>query len=123
MTEELIAFVKARLDEWERLARQALPVQTGSRDEGQPVEHVSWRRGPGSVEFGLRHVATLRKIVADCERAMSTQAEFNAAHARYGSPFPSPHANLAFRALLQLAADWPTHRDYRAEWALDDHRA
>lgn len=95
-------FLNARLDEWERLGDQAYPFQTGSRDEGQPVEHVSWRRGPGSVEFGLRHVATLRAIVA------------NHVYDQYGCEsceYPG------YCPVLALAADFSTHPDYRQEWA------
>jgi hypothetical protein len=114
---DIAEFVKARLDEWEQRGRAAYPHQTGSRDEGQPPEHVSWRRGPGSVEFGLRHVATLRAIVADCERAIGPQRELSR-YAAPGTPYDAPHANVAFRTLCALAADWSTHRDYNESWKL-----
>lgn len=101
----IAAFITARLDEWERLASQALSVQTGSRDAGQPVEQVSWRRGGGHPQFALRHVATLRAIV-----------ESQAGPYLPGYVPPTPVLRL-------LAADWRTHQDYRPEWAPDADRA
>jgi len=99
-------FLGARLDEWESLGRQALPWQTGSRDEGQPPEHVSWRRSAGSVEFGLRHVATLRAIV-EIHRIGYDPCDAHDASLK----------SVPCETLLHLAADWSTHPDYRQEWA------
>lgn len=104
VNEQLVAFVQARLDEWERLARQALPLQTGSRDQGQPAEHVSWRRGAGHPEFALRHITTLREVAS------------SAAHlAACGDKLVSI---IGETMLMQLASSWPGHPDYRAGWAV-----
>jgi hypothetical protein len=76
---------------------------------GAVAVYIAWN-DPGRA---LREVEAKRAILADCQLAVSRQREFNAACARYGSPFPAPHANLAFRTLLQLAAIWNDHPDYR----------
>jgi hypothetical protein len=99
----LTEFVTARLDEWERLARNAHPHETGSRDIGQPPDWVTWRRSAGSAEFGLRHVATLRAILA----AYQPNGQ--------GSAYVL-EAGLEF-ALGQLAAVWSGHPDYDPDWA------
>lgn len=103
--DDLAAFLNARLDEWERLARQAYPVQTGSRDEGQPPEHVSWRRGPGSVEFGLRQVEAGRAILALLEQDVVDGRERDY------------DASEALEQVVRIcAAVFNGHSDYRPEW-------
>ena len=106
MGDELVAFLNARLDEWERLARQAYPVQTGSRDEGQPPEHVSWRRGPGSVEFGLRQVEADRELLARYEMARK------ALPGRFKDGF----LEGLEQALEIRAQRFDSHPDYRSQW-------
>ena len=109
--DDLIAFINARLAEWERMAQQALPLQTGSRDEGQPVEHVSWRRGAGHPQFALHHVAALRAIVA---------AYAEVARMDIADPEPEFACGRAVglgEAVRQLAASWNLHPGYRQEWA------
>ena len=108
-TDALIGFLNARLDEWERLGRQALPFHTGSRDEGQPAEHVSWRRSAGSVEYGLRNVATLRTVIKLREQVLDQR-------------FADDQWNTGYDAammgvLRQFAVIFSTHPDYRPEWA------
>lgn len=108
----LIAFLTARYDEWERQAREAYPHETGSRDEGQPPSWVTYRRGPGNAEFGLRHVATLRAILAE--------------HA--GVDPCDAHDGISLRSvpcdtLRLLAADFSHLPDYRQEWAPDQPSA
>jgi hypothetical protein len=135
--DELIEFAKVCLAEDEAIAKRATdgpwqvdgmsvrgadrPHSGGKPGEVLVIKHT-WpqeaahivRHDPGRV---LREVAAKRAIVADCQQAMSTQPGFNAAHARYRSPFPSPHANLAFRTLLNLVVAWNDRPGYRPEWA------
>jgi hypothetical protein len=125
MAEEMPAgiaeFIAARLDQWEQIGRQAYPHQTGSRDEGQPPEHVSWRRGPGSVEFGLRHLDVLRLIVKlhdrvhDCPVIIPVDNSEAFAEGMYVSTEHIEDGE-ACTTLRLLAADWITHPDYRADW-------
>jgi hypothetical protein len=122
-------FLGARLDEWEFRGRQALPWQTGSRDIGQPPEHVSWRAGPGSVEFGLRHAATLRAVLALHATVVTPTTQFDPDQGTTGKPpwwledacscticgqFDASSGGCMTVRLL--AADLATHPDYMASW-------
>jgi hypothetical protein len=114
--DDLRLFLTARYDEWERRARAAYPHETGSRDEGQPPDWVSYRRGPGNAEFGLRHVATLRAIVALHHVELiegrnadgDERSEYFCAECDLQA-YPCP-------TLRHLAADFSHLPDYRQEW-------
>jgi len=114
---DLAEFIAARYDEWEGLARQAWPFQTGSRDEGQPPEHISWRRNAGHPEFALRHVATLRAILA-LHRSELIEG-FNADGDERSGYFCAECGMEAYPCptVRHLGADFSTHADYRQEWA------
>lgn len=128
--DDLIAFAGARLDEDEAQANAMEHVTAESElyacpaTRSEPLAGTDLEWGEENCDCGLaerkgralREVAAKRAILADCQRAMSKQREFSAAHVRHGSPFPSPHANLAFRTLLQLATVWSVHPGYRPEW-------
>jgi len=66
----------------------------------------------------LRDIEAKRRIVEDCEKAISKQAEFSPASAiaPHGAPYPAPHANLAYRTLRSLAAEHDGHPDYLPKW-------
>ena len=137
--DEIAAFYAARLDEEEAAARAMAAAfegvagwvicENGEFDytvtAGQlATEGVAdlWREDAAGwvarhdPARALRDVAAWRAILADCVRAMSKQSEFNAAHARHGSPFPAPHANLAFRTLRSLASAYDAHPDCKEVW-------
>jgi len=119
-TGEIAAFYAARLDEEE--ARAWAVHDVGQCDALLYAEDMAdaARRDPdcncGRPARTLREIAAKRRIVADCERAMSRQPGFNAGHARYGSPFPAPHANLAFRTLMSLVSAYDKHPEYKPGW-------
>lgn len=62
-------------------------------------------------------VEAKRRIVADCRKYAGGEREFNPDHARYGTPFMSPAANLAFRTLRSLASEYAGHPGYKVKWA------
>lgn len=110
---EMAAFMEARLDE-------------ETAHAGQVHDRADCDRGvlsePGECECGqptrvLADVAAKRRIVADCRRYAGGEREFSPDGARYGTPFQSPAANLAFRTLRWLASEHAGHPDYRADWA------
>jgi hypothetical protein len=102
----LIEFTSARLDEWERRARAAFPHETGSRDEGQPAEWVSWRRGPGNAKFGLGQVEMWRSILADLKDASTD-----------GLAWDDGTLYVLEQVTARFAALFAHHPDYRPEWA------
>ena len=110
--DDLIAFLSARLDEWERRARRALPHETGSRDEGQPPEWVTWRHSGGNSQFGLRQIAAQRAILA----AYAEVAHMDVPDLE--SEFSYGRAVGLGEAVRHLAAVYSNHPDYRQEWAL-----
>ena len=111
----LAEFLAARLDEWENLGRQALPWQTGSRDEGQPAEHVSWRRSAGGVEFGLRGVEADRKLIAAYAAARATVPPVDDWY-EVADGVKVGVADGLESALKIRAAMFAAHPDYRPEW-------
>lgn len=63
MSDDLVAFLRARLDEVEFRAREGLGWQTGSRYEGQPQGWVDYLRTAGNPQFVLAQVAAGRAIL------------------------------------------------------------
>jgi hypothetical protein len=119
---DVTKFLTARYDEWERRARDAYPHETGSRDEGQPLDWVAYRRGPGNAEFGLRHVATLRAVLAEhaeigrnskdgpiCNTCVNIGADPMSDD--FYVPYPC-------KTVRRLADDFSHLPDYRQEWAI-----
>jgi hypothetical protein len=127
--DDLIAFVTARLDEDEAAAKLAAreggaweqddpdrrPGAISSLagpvvyDEGSPDEyqgaHIA-RHDPARV---LREVAAKRAIVRRCGWSVNEPDQ-------YPNGLVSPRALLARQNLVDLAAVWNDHPDYRAEW-------
>jgi hypothetical protein len=101
--DDLIAFIKARLDEDEANGRHALALW--------PSTHFTI--DPGSlviVEFHRRHDPDrdLREIAA--KRAILAMDDDSEGYA---------YSVAVSRAIVHLAAAWSDHPDYRAEWAPD----
>jgi hypothetical protein len=134
---DLIAAIRAALDEDEAAAKAATDgpwtiegmsirgagrAYSGGREGEVLVVKHTWpqeaahitRHDPARV---LRGVAAKRAIVADCELAISEQQEFDAryADAERATPFLSPAANVAFRTLRSLAAEYDAHPGYPQE--------
>jgi hypothetical protein len=115
--DELIAFLKARLDEDEAMARDLLRAHPGPwridlpsdvRDSTGKVvvaDEYHWDPMPHIARYdpawALRDVAAKRAIIAEYE-------EFNGEYEWQSA--------LSF-AIVRLAAAWDDHPDYLPEWA------
>jgi Family of unknown function (DUF6221) len=124
MMDDLIAFITARLDEDEVVARSAASLQAdpengwgidgraitphiGVVHEEESRVHIA-RHNPARV---LREVEAKRAIVRRCGWSVNEPD-------RYPNGLVSPRAVLARQNLSDLAAAWNDHPDYRAEWKL-----
>lgn len=124
MTDDLAAFVRARLDEDERYARAAEPCSWYCDEEGNvraDAEYVATgmlgaieeayrvhivRHDPARV---LREVEAKREIVRRCAVWVNEPDQ-------HPNGLVSPRAVLARQNLRDLAAVWSGHPDYRQEW-------
>ena len=130
----VIAFVSARLDEDEAVARavqdssEPWPGQWEAADENYALRtHNGWvlaTAGTPGGEFrpgvlahlarhdpasALRDTAAKRKIVRRCAARMNEMD-------RYPNGLVSPRALLARQVLTDLAAAWDDHPDYDPGW-------
>lgn len=140
----LITWLRAQLDEDERLARAAKPGPwkydpDPCEDEVYSVhdgEHgdlvgdiVAYVRGLRYQEANGSHVANWnptraldeikakREILGDCTKYMGKQSEMRHPEAMpHDVPWISPVANFAFRTLLRLAAPYADRPGYQSEW-------
>lgn len=101
--DELVAFINARLDEVESLAKQALPWQTGSRYEGQPAAWVSHASLWGHPQAALNSVKADREI-------LDWLGHQDRVYGDYGV------IETLERVVRFRAAIFGGHRDYRAVW-------
>ena len=95
MTDDLIAFVTARLDEYEHLARSVLEGHVVSRSGG--LASTLWDEEDVRAERDLREIAFKRAILAQWQ----------------AQPPDSP---VLTNVLYHLAAIDSDHADYRPEW-------
>jgi hypothetical protein len=107
---DLIGFINARLDEDEAAANEVhRPRSCGSVDrDGEFDPDPIWC----SCDYparALREIGAKRAIVRRCAARMN---EMDA----YPNGLVSPRALLARQALMDLAAAWNDHPDYREEW-------
>jgi Family of unknown function (DUF6221) len=127
---DLIAFLKARLDEGGFFARQGAGWATGSRYEGQPQGWVDYLRTVGSPEFALALIGAQRAIISLHAVSVSRQERRPLAEdvARgdavfwedeYDCPLCGWFAaeNGACLTVRHLAAPYSAHPDYDPAWA------
>ena len=132
MMDDLVAFIRARIDEDERIARRAasdagehwngegvsleIELDDGSYETWQVGEHTS-RHDPARV---LRGVEARRRIVevhehqtfAFPEPTTGAQIGCIVCHSTY-EDFPGGWCDT----LRAVASEWSTHPDYQAGWA------
>jgi len=101
---DLVAFLNARLDEDEEQARRVQAVLDDGWNyfDETPTELIDPARA-------LREVEVKRAIVRRCAIRMNEMDQ-------HPNGLVSPRALLARQVLMDLAAVWSDHPDYRAEW-------
>jgi hypothetical protein len=100
VSDDLVAFLKARLDEDEQTAQAAEghPVEALVSDEA--FDHLTrW-----SSSRVLGEVAAKRRIIARCVKEWDE---------------PTSGGAVAYVVLRELASVYDSHPDYRAEWSPD----
>jgi hypothetical protein len=123
MTDDLIAFLTARLDEDDQRARKLLcRAQNVSLELQEPKllgRHIpgwdSWGDVEKLCERALRKVEAAQAILAEHEGPCCVKTvECGEVAAWYGAGSPKPDPCLTLRI---LAAIWQDHAGYRQEWA------
>ncbi len=143
MSDEIVAFINARLDDDERVAcaaTEGVGVQTGDPssgvwsaggsyqpgliedsdggvvvyDEGAPNEAQAQHIARHDPARVLRDVEATRRILARYEDAISRQSEPDYSR----SDALAQAAEYEDWVLPLLAASWSTHPDYQPEWSL-----
>lgn len=114
---ELIEFLRARLDEDEQAARDALAAaESGwwwTDPESAPERHVS-RHGPART---LREVAAKLVIIDAADQATGLDMSVDMDR-RIGQRDEATEPYVGDVILRALASVHSDHPDYRAEWAL-----
>lgn len=138
MSDDLVAFIEARLDEDERTAQDAIVSMSDTgewrahhtrglstvKERGyflvasdfaaEAAEHAA-RHDPSRV---LRDVGALRAVVEECKSTMEWCAEMRAE----GRPHDAyaRHVGSLLGVLQTFAAVWREHPDFRPEWSPTD---
>jgi hypothetical protein len=100
MSEDLAAFVAARLDELAEADWHVLDCSGMPHEDGHCCEVGRWL---------ARDVEAKRAILRRCAAHMNEPDQ-------WPNGLVSPRAVLARQALVALADIWNDHPDYRAEW-------
>lgn len=132
MSDDIAAFVRARLTEWEQTARQAtegpwiaeVSGETGHcvipADAQSTREHVA-KTQLYAAAFDAEHIAAhdparvLRQVAA--MRAVVDWHDMDVAHNRGYAP--DTEGGTLLVVLAHLATIWQDHPDYRPGWAPD----
>lgn len=132
MTDDLVAFLNARLSEDARVAEAAAPgpwSETGRHSVGEGMVHsdttgwavvgsVSTGYGPkapyANVSLNAAHIARFNpaRVLADADAKRRIVAECEAAYGQDSRGM----ASLADGTLALLALPYAGHPDYRKEW-------
>lgn len=127
MTDDLVAFLRARLEERYAAAEAAGGDTWDVSSDG--IWHEDLSRNPGAFAVGSygylgeegAHIAlhdparTLRKIEAD-RRIIDLAEEAWAKDDTNDGGYPSGYADALEDALASMAAEYDDHPGYRAEW-------
>jgi hypothetical protein len=125
VSDDIVAFIRARLDEDAERAQGAIGDQWQFRTKGghayiarrdaDPLSAVAeagdtqtgWHIARHDPDRVLRGVEAKRKIVAELERSLTLD-----------QTRPDVHQSTGWLmwTMVQFASEWSTHPDYRQEW-------
>lgn len=132
MTNDITAFIEARLGEWERLAREATgatPTGNWWVEPGEPhevsclgVQGFMWATEPDAAHIAahdpaqtLALVGALRKVVAQASQVAALCSPFDWPNS--GDMAEAALSDQGRWTLRRIASIWRGHEDWREEWA------